>query len=103
MDAGGGNQRRLLDFPVSSFEWSPDSHQLLFVSAYEDPAHDDPDIVKALKAPMSAVYLLDIETGAQKRVTGFGQNCSGSWFTCCNNKIRIFYCISNRACSTFKI
>jgi TolB protein len=79
MDAGGGNQRRLLDFTVSSFEWSPDSRQLLFVSAYEDPEHDDPDVVKGLKAPMSAVYLLDLETGAKKRVTGFGQNCSGSW------------------------
>ena len=79
MDAGGGNQRRLLDFPVSSFGWSPDSHQLLYVSAYEDPALDDPDVVKRLKAPMSAVYLLNLETGAQKRVTGFGQNCSGSW------------------------
>jgi Tol biopolymer transport system component len=79
MDTGGGNQRRLLDFPVSNFEWSPDSHQLLYVSAYEDPAHDDPDVVKGLRAPMSAVYLLDLQSGAQKRVTGFGQNCSGSW------------------------
>ena len=79
MDSTGGNQKRLLDFPVSSFEFSRDGRQLLFVSAYEDPAHNDPDIVKGLKNPMSAVYLLNLKTGAQKRVTGFGQNCSGSW------------------------
>jgi TolB protein len=79
MDATGGSQRRLLNFPVSSFAWSPDCRQLLYVSAYEDPAHNDPDILSGRKAPMSAVYLLELETGAQKRVTGFGQNCSGSW------------------------
>jgi Tol biopolymer transport system component len=79
MDATGGNQKRLLDFPVSSFEFSPDGRQLLFVSAYEDPAHNDPDIVKGLKNPMSAVYILNLQTGKQNRVTGFGQNCYGSW------------------------
>jgi Tol biopolymer transport system component len=79
MDAAGGNQRRLLDFPVSSFQWSPDSRQMLFVSAYEDPEHDDPDVVKGIKAPMSAIYLLDLQTGVQKRVTDFNQNCYGSW------------------------
>jgi Tol biopolymer transport system component len=79
MDSGGLNQKRLLDFPVSSFQWSPDSHKLLYVSGYEDPARDDPDIVNGSKAPMSAVYLMDLETGAQRRLTGFGQNCSGAW------------------------
>lgn len=79
MDATGGNQRRLLNFPVSSFAWSPDSRQLLYVSAYEDPEHNDPDVLRGRKALMSAVYLLDLETGAQKRVTGYGQNCFGSW------------------------
>jgi len=79
MDSTGGNQKRLLDFPVSSFEFSRDGRQLLFVSAYEDPAHNDADIVKGLKNPMSAVYLLSLQTGAQKRVTGFGLNCYGSF------------------------
>jgi TolB protein len=79
MDASGGNQRRLLDFPVSSFAWSPDSRHFIYASAYEDPAHDDADVLKRTKAPMSALYLLDLETGKQKRVTGFGQNCYGSW------------------------
>jgi TolB protein len=79
MDATGGNQKRLLDFPVSSFEWSPDSQQLLFVSAYEDPDHDDPAVLRGIKAPMSAIYVLSLPTGEQKRLTSFGQNCSGTW------------------------
>jgi Tol biopolymer transport system component len=79
MDAGGSNQTRLLDFPVSSFAWSPDSRQLLVVSAYEDPARDDREIKSGKRLPMSAVYLLNLQTGVQRRVTGFGQNCYGAW------------------------
>ncbi len=79
MDAAGGNQKRLLDFPVSSFEWSPDSQQLLFISAYEDPNHNDPAVLRGKKAPLSAIYVLNLRTGEQKRLTSFGQNCSGSW------------------------
>jgi len=79
MDAGGGNQKRLLDFPVNSFEWAPDGHRILYMSAYEDPGRDDPDVLSGLKYPMSAVYILDLQTGSQKRVTEFGKNCSGSW------------------------
>ncbi len=79
MDATGGNQERLVDVPVSSFAWSPDSRSLLFVSAYEDPAHDDPEVIKGLKIPMSAVYLLDLRTRSKRRVTDFGKNCYASW------------------------
>ena len=79
MDATGGNQKRLLHFPVSSFQWSPSGREILFVSAYEDPAHDDPAVVRGKKSPMSAIYLLDLKTGEQRRVTSFGQNCSGAW------------------------
>jgi Tol biopolymer transport system component len=79
MDITGKNHKRLLDFPVSSFEWSPDSKQLLFISAYEDPERDNPEIQKGLRAPMSAAYILDLATATRKRVTEFGQNCSGSW------------------------
>jgi TolB protein len=79
IDAVGGSQKRIFDFPVSSFEWSPDGRQLLYVSAYEDPAHDDADVLKGVKAPMSLVYLMDFQTGEKKRVTDFGQNCYGSW------------------------
>jgi Tol biopolymer transport system component len=79
MNAAGGNLKRLLDFPVSSFAWSPDSRKMLFVSAYEDPARNDEEIVKGFKNPLSAVYILDLDTGTQQRVTGFGQNCYGSW------------------------
>ncbi len=79
MDSAGGNPKRLFDFPVSSFAWSPDSRQILYVSAYEDPAGTDRDVISEKKGPMSAVYLMDLQTGEQRRVTGFGQNCYGSW------------------------
>ena len=79
MDSAGGDQKRLLDFPVSSFEWSPDSSQILYVSAYEDPAGNDRAVLSGKKEPMSAVYLLSLQTGARRRVTGFGQNSYGSW------------------------
>jgi Tol biopolymer transport system component len=79
MNTAGGNRRRLLDFPVSSFKWSPDSQQLLFISAYEDPEHDDPAVLKGTKRLMSAVYVLRLRTGEQRRMTSFGYNCSGSW------------------------
>jgi Tol biopolymer transport system component len=78
MNSSGGGQKRLLDFPVSSFEWSPDSRQLLLVSAYEDPGQNDPNVLKGLKAPMSAIYLMNLQTGSQRRITGFGQQCSGN-------------------------
>ena len=29
--------------------------------------------------PMSAVYILNLKNGDQKRLTSFGQHCSGSW------------------------
>ncbi len=79
MDSAGSGQKRLLDFPVTSFEWSPDSTQILYVSAYEDPAGNDRDVLSGKKAPMSAVYLLNLRTGERRRVTGFGQNSYGSW------------------------
>jgi Tol biopolymer transport system component len=79
MDASGANRNRLLDFPVSRFEWAPDSRQLLVVSAYEDPAHDDADVLSGKKSPMSAAYLVNLQSGEKKRVTGFGQNCYGSF------------------------
>jgi TolB protein len=79
MDSGGANRKRLLNFPVSSFSWSPDSRQLLFVSAYEDPARSDREIQTGRKLPMSAVYLFNLQTSAHRRVTGFGQNCYGAW------------------------
>ena len=79
MDAGGNNQKRLLDFPVSAFSWSPDSRKLLFVSAFEDPAKDDYDVQHGTRAPMSAVYVLDLASGTHRRITAFGQICSASW------------------------
>jgi len=79
MDATGGNQKRLFDFPVTTFAWSPDGQKLMYISAYEDPEHNDPAVLKGSKRPLSAIYVLDLKTRNQKRLTSFGQNCSGSW------------------------
>jgi Tol biopolymer transport system component len=79
IDATGGSQKRLLDFPVSSFAWSPDSKRLLLVSSYEDPEHADEAVIRGTKVPLGAIYILNLRTGAQQRLTSFGQNCSGSW------------------------
>jgi Tol biopolymer transport system component len=79
MDSGGGGQRRLFPFPVSSFKWSPDSSRLLYISAYEDPERNDPAVVRGTRAPMSAIYLFYLRTGEHQRLTSFGQNCSGDW------------------------
>ena len=68
INASGGNAKRLLDFPVSDFRFSPDGSKLLCISAYEDPAREK-----------RAVYILDLQTGNKRRVTDFGQNCYGSW------------------------
>lgn len=79
IDASGGAPRRMLDFPVSTFSFSPDGSQLLATSAYEDPAHGDPSVVLGKKAPLSAAYLVNLATGRQRRVTGFGQHCQAAW------------------------
>jgi Tol biopolymer transport system component len=79
IDAGGGSEKRLLDFPISGFEWSPDSRQMLYISSYEDPQHSDLDVVRGKKIPMSAIYILNIRSGEHRRLTSFGKNCSGSW------------------------
>lgn len=68
VEAAGANPKRLLNYPVSSFGWSPDSRKLVVVSAYEDPGHSD-----------SAIYVVDLQTGEQRRMTSFGKNCSAAW------------------------
>jgi Tol biopolymer transport system component len=79
MNAAGGTEKMPLDFPISDFEWSPNSRQLLYISAYEDPQRNDLDILKGTKMPLSAIYILDLQTDERKRLTSFGKNCSGSW------------------------
>lgn len=79
MEATGSSQRRVLDIPVSGFEWSPDCAKLLFVSAYEDPQREDHDVVRGARQPVSSIYIVDLKTGQQRRVTELGQHCSGSW------------------------
>jgi TolB protein len=79
INAGGGGERRLLDFPVSDFEWSPDGRKLLFISAYENPEREDRDVLRGTKEVLSASYVLDSQTGDQKRLSDFGLHCSGAW------------------------
>jgi Tol biopolymer transport system component len=79
MNSGGGDAQRLLSFPVSGFAWAPDSRRLFFISAYEDPAANDPDVLRGSKQPLSAVYYLDLETQKSTRLTSFGTNCSAAW------------------------
>ncbi len=79
MDAGGGNQKRLLDFTVSDFGWSPDCRKIFFISAFEDPETDDPDILSGKKSASSAIYILDLNTGQRDRVTSLGKNSSAAW------------------------
>ncbi|MDM7995035.1 MAG: hypothetical protein QUT30_05025 [Acidobacteriota bacterium] len=79
VSSSGGSGTRLLDVPISSFEWSPDSAWILFISSYEDPQHSDPEVLRGKKIPMSALYLLNLKTGKHRRLTSFGKNTSGSW------------------------
>jgi len=79
MDATGANQRRQLDFPMSGFAWSPNSENIVFVSAYEDPQREDRDVVRGARQPVSAIYMLDVRSGQQRRVTELGQHCSAAW------------------------
>jgi Tol biopolymer transport system component len=68
INVASGKEKRLLNIPVSSFRWSPDGKQMLFISSYEDPGR-----------AKSAVYILNLQTGEQRRVTSFGQGCSAIW------------------------
>ena len=79
MNATGAGQRRVLEFPVSSFAWSPDGEKLLFISAYEDPQREDAEIVRGSRQPVSSIYMVDLRNGQQRRITELGQHCSGSW------------------------
>jgi len=79
MNASGGSEKRLLNFPINSFTWSPDGRQMLYISSYEDPQHNDLDVLKGKKIPMSAIYILNLQTGESRRLTSFGKYCSGSW------------------------
>jgi Tol biopolymer transport system component len=79
MDAGGINQKRLMDYPVSSFGWSPDSRKLFFISAYENPESDDPAVLSGKENAASAIYILDTQSGDQQRVTSLAKNCFAAW------------------------
>ncbi len=79
MDATGGSQRRLVDIPVSGFVWAPDGAKMLFISAYEDPQREDQDIVRGARQPVSAIYLFDLRTDQQSRVTAYGYYCTAAW------------------------
>ncbi|MBN1566886.1 MAG: PD40 domain-containing protein [Acidobacteria bacterium] len=79
MDATGENQKRLLDFPVMDFGWAPDSRRLFFISAYESPDRDLPEVLNGTVRPLAYVYVFDTQSGALNRLPGSGRNCSASW------------------------
>jgi Tol biopolymer transport system component len=79
MDATGENQKRLLDFPVIDFGWAPDSRRLFFISAYESPDRNSPEVLNRTMRPLAYVYVFDTQTGGMNRLPGSGRNCSASW------------------------
>ena len=79
MDATGKNQKRLLDFPVIDFGWAPDSRRLFFISAYESPDRNSPEVLNGTVRPLAYVYVFDTQTGGMNRLPGSGRNCSASW------------------------
>jgi TolB protein len=79
MDATGANQKRLFDFPVSDFGWSPDGGRLFFISAYENPEREEPAVQSGKKPLQAAIYAYDLRSRTQTRLTGFGLGCSASW------------------------
>lgn len=79
MDATGENQRRLLDFPVIDFGWAPDSRRIFFISAYESPDRNSPEVLNGTNLPLAYVYVFDTQTGRMNRLPGSGRNCSASW------------------------
>ncbi len=79
MNAGGTGQRKLIDCPVSGFGWSPNSRMLFFVSSYENPEANDPEVSSGKKNPASAIYIVDVQSGTTRRVTALGKNCFADW------------------------
>lgn len=79
MDATGGNQKRLLDFPVVDFAWAPDGQHLFFISSYESPDRNSMEVLNGIRNSMASVYILDLQTGGKTRLPGTGRNVSASW------------------------
>ncbi len=79
MDATGGNQKRLLDFPVIDFGWAPDSQRMFIISAFESPDRDSPEVLSSNRNPQASVYVFNLRTGSKTRLPGSGRNCSASW------------------------
>jgi Tol biopolymer transport system component len=79
MDASGSNQKRLLDFPILDFAWSPDSQKMFFISGHEATDRDSEDVKNAVKNPICSPYVLDMKTGEQTRLPGSGRTISASW------------------------
>jgi Tol biopolymer transport system component len=79
MDATSGVQKRLLDFPVIDFGWAPDSRRLFFISGYESPDRNLPEVLNGTQHPLAYVYVFDTQTGSITRLPGSGRNCSASW------------------------
>ena len=74
MDAtSGAGQKRLLDVPVlPEAKWSQDGKRIVFTSAFEDPDREDPGRGKDGRTS-AALYVLEVATGAYKRITRVGE------------------------------
>jgi len=65
VDAGGGNRRRIVDFPVTDFGWSPDGRFLFLTSGFEDATF----VPGPERSGKIALYVLDTQTGTRTRLT----------------------------------
>lgn len=64
MDGEGGGQRRIVDVPLMTFEWSPDSQHIAFISGYENSENFGKDGIEK-----SALYVVDIQSSKPQRLT----------------------------------
>ncbi len=70
---GTGESRRLTDFGggVSDFEWAPDGKSIVVVASDPNPERDEGDdrILYEDEARYGRLWIVDVETGAARRVT----------------------------------
>ena len=78
VDVATRERRRVVDFPVASAGWSPDSRHVFLISGFEDPT--PPPGPGREWFPQTALYVLDLQAGSRVRVAGPGVVAPGaSW------------------------